>query len=251
MPFLDNVFSWRFWPRTKTFNPIQTGGPETARGKKDTPPIFAPNFAPMTSISFLHPNISDFWGEYWVALVDVWRGKWMKLWGLGHQRLIASWIRRQSLIRLLLWGWCQSVVGLEQEQGEREEKRSRVGRGGWRTIVLWEPTGPQHCVSSNNMNVDFFTTSTNISPIYSRIVPKFHYVLFCFVVHSLCSYCLSFQFLFTLSLFNSLTVSLISFWLFHQLHSNVLMMNRECSKRKQSWHTIDICKTSKIPGKES
>ena len=32
-----------------------------------------------------------------------------------------------------------------------------------------------------------------------------------FVVQSLCSYCLSFQFLFTLSLFNSLTVSLISF----------------------------------------
>ena len=44
-----------------------------------------------------------------------------------------------------------------------------------------------------------------------RIVPKFHYVLFCFGVHSLCSYCLSFQFLFTLSLFNSLTVSLLSF----------------------------------------
>ena len=32
-----------------------------------------------------------------------------------------------------------------------------------------------------------------------------------FVVQSLCSYCLSFQFLFALSLFNSLTVSLISF----------------------------------------
>ena len=120
-------------------------------------------------------------------------------------------------------GGASAVVWLEQEQGEREEKRSRVGRGGWRAIVLWEPTGLQHCVSSNNTNVDFFTTSTNISPIFSRIVPRFHYVLFCFVVHSLCSYCMSFQFLFTLSLFNSLTVSLISFlivWQTSQLCSD-------------------------------
>ena len=50
-----------------------------------------------------------------------------------------------------------------------------------------------------------------LQPMYLKIYSKFEYVLFCFSVQSLCSYCLSFQFLLALSLFISLTVLLISF----------------------------------------
>ena len=51
----------------------------------------------------------------------------------------------------------------------------------------------------------------NLDQDISNLLQNCAQISLCFVVHSLCSYCMSFQFLFTLSLFNSLTVSLISF----------------------------------------
>ena len=95
-------------------------------------------------------------------------------------------------------------------------------------IILFSPVIFLHCPL--HLCVQLLLPGTLRPPV---ILPPLPFVLMCppfaalyleanivfppfppkyvFVVQSMCSYCISFQFLFALSLFNSLTVSLISF----------------------------------------
>jgi len=55
------------------------------------------------------------------------------------------------------------VVGLEQEQGEREERRSRVGRGGWRNL----------------RNFSMFCCAIVVSFLPSKFCPPLPFALMC------------------------------------------------------------------------